>query len=191
VARITNRVRPIDEHRSSIRAVRIVATRAFLLFVGRVSSRQLLPRLLDVLMARKTQLATDRIEELGIPSCVRSVAGKATCVALDRLVHVFYPCIRVLVTREAELVTRCDEQVLRFRGMRIVAVQACTIFEWLVLHITGHEQIFRGVAIRAEVRVLRRDLEGILVRWRIVASLAVSAENRFVHARLEQGGQIR
>jgi hypothetical protein len=171
--------------------MRIVAIGALLLLVGLVALRELQSRLFDLLMTRKTQFAADGIQKLIVPSRMRSVTGKATVVAIDRSVHILHADTRVFVARKAELAARIHEQRRRFGGMRVMAVQARPVFERLVLHVTGHEKIFRCVALEAEAPDLRRSFESIVGASGIVTGLAFTSEHWIMDARFQQGGQRR
>ena len=75
--------------------------------------------------------------------------------------------------------------------MWIMAVQASPVRERLVLHVTGHEEIFGIVTIGAEFPVLCSGFKCIVAAGGIVAGLTFTAEHWIVDARLQQGGQGR
>jgi hypothetical protein len=191
VTRVTNDARSIDEDGGSIRTVGIVAIGALLLVIGFMSRCQLQARLLDLLVTRKTQLPTNGVQKLIVPSCMRCVTGKAAVVALYRLVRITHCRTRIIVARKAELVTRLDQQRRRFGGMRIMTVQAGPIFERPVLHVTGYEEVHGIVTIGAEFPVLRSRIKSILGIGGVVAGLAFASEYRVMDARPQQGGQRR
>jgi len=164
-----------------------VAIDTLLFFVGLVPFRQLQSCLLDLFMTRKTQLTTDGVQKLIVPSRMRSVTGETTVVALDRFVNILHARTRIFVAREAKLAARIYEQRRRFGGMRIMAFQAIPIRERLVLHVICHVEIFGIVAVGAEIRDLRSDFESIVVVSGVVASLAFPSEHWIVDARLQQG----
>jgi hypothetical protein len=168
--------------------MRIVAISAFLLLVGFMPRCQLQSRLLDLLMTRKTQFAADSVQKLIVSSRMRSVTGKAAVLALDRIVHITHSRNRVFVARKAKLAARICQQRRRFAGMRVMAVQASPVREWLVLHVTGHEEIFGIVTIGAEIPVLRGGFKCIVGAGGIVAGLTFTSEHWIVDARLQQGG---
>jgi hypothetical protein len=168
--------------------MRIVAIDALLLLVGFVPRCQLQPRLLDLLMTRKTQLTADGVQELIMPSRMWSVAGKAAVVTLDGIVRILDSRTRVFVTREAKLAARICQQCRRFGGVRVMAFQTGPVRERLVLHVTRHEEIFEIVAIGAELTVLHGYFKNIIGVSRIVAGLAFTSEHWIMDARLQQGG---
>jgi hypothetical protein len=168
--------------------MRVVAVGALLLLIGLVAVRQLQPRLFDLFVTRKTQLAADSVQKLVVPRRMRGVTGKTTVVALDRIVHILHSRTRVFVARKAELAARIYQQRRRLGGMRVMAFQTRSVLERLVLHVIGHEEVCRIVAIRAKVRVLRSGFESIVVVSGIVAGLTLASEHRIVDARLQQGG---
>jgi hypothetical protein len=123
-----------------------------------------------------------------MPSRMRSVAGYAAVVALDRIVDILHSRTRVFVARKAKLIARFYQQRRRFSGMRVMAFQALPVLERLVLYITGYEEVFGIVAIGAEARTLGGGFEYIVSVSGIVAGLTFTSEHWIMDTRLQQGG---
>jgi hypothetical protein len=92
----------------------------------------------------------------------------------------------VVVALEAEVVARFDQQDGLVRSVRVVAVQACTLLEGVVLDGVVVGEIPGVVAGETELTILLDHLERIVLGWLGVAGVELEGDHRVVGALLQE-----
>jgi hypothetical protein len=169
----------------------IVTIVARLLLIGIVHIYELLALRFGILVALETQLSVDSVQKVLIRRRVRLVAGEAAVFTFDGLMFRLHARARILVTLEAEIVSRPHEQRGLFRRMWIVTGQAVSILEGLMLHKGAARQILRIMTFGAKLPAFRDCFEGIFIIRIVMARLAFGADHRIVGARLQKLGLLR